>query len=365
MLISVVVPVYNAEAYLRLCVDSLLAQTYRDIEIILVDDGSPDGCPGICDEYARADKRVRVIHRPNAGVVCARKAGLSIAAGDMIAFADADDWLLPDAISRLASAADEETDMVVGGCLLFQRGAIMERLPGFPPGAYHAQSLKADIYPHMICEGGRLFRLPPEMWAKLFNRCLIESVMDSIPNDLSLGEDALAVYGCALSSSKIVITDACDYVYRQRAASVTRGYDGRLSRSFASLARQMTRLAADHGGRYGLEGQIEGYGQFIAHLFARNELLRAPDAMTERKKRVAANARVFESLRGASLRNAPINSIERYGLKLALNGRCALYVLVMGCYERLKSVLRGSGLLVRAVYHFRSAKAARIRGEDT
>lgn len=89
--ISCIVPVYNVEKYLRRCVDSILAQTFTDFELILVDDGSPDGCPAICDEYAEKDSRVRVIHQENKGVSAARNAGLDMARGEYVCFVDGDD----------------------------------------------------------------------------------------------------------------------------------------------------------------------------------------------------------------------------------------------------------------------------------
>lgn len=91
--ISVIVPVYNAEKYLRRCVGSILAQTFTDFELLLVDDGSTDASGAICDEYASADARVRVFHKPNGGVSSARNLGLDNARGEWIAFADADDYL--------------------------------------------------------------------------------------------------------------------------------------------------------------------------------------------------------------------------------------------------------------------------------
>ena len=93
--ISIVVPVYRVEAYLRPCVDSLLAQTFSDIEIILVDDGSPDSCGSICDEYAAKDRRVRVLHQKNSGLSRARNAGVRQAAGRYICFVDSDDLVCP------------------------------------------------------------------------------------------------------------------------------------------------------------------------------------------------------------------------------------------------------------------------------
>ena len=94
--ISVVVPVYNVEEYLDQCVESLVGQTYKNLEVILVDDGSPDNCPAMCDEWAERDNRIKVIHKENGGVSSARNAALDIASGDYIGFVDSDDWIEPD-----------------------------------------------------------------------------------------------------------------------------------------------------------------------------------------------------------------------------------------------------------------------------
>ena len=112
--ISVIVPVYKAEHYLARCVDTLLAQTFDDFEAILVDDGSPDNRGAICDEYALKDKRVRVIHQPNAGVSMARQKGLDNARGEYVIHADPDDWVEPDMLKELyAKAKEEDADMVI------------------------------------------------------------------------------------------------------------------------------------------------------------------------------------------------------------------------------------------------------------
>ena len=94
-LITVIVPIYKVETYLRKCVDSVIAQTYRDLEIILVDDGSPDGCGRICDEYAARDERIRVIHKENGGLSSARNAALDVCRGEYISFIDSDDFVSP------------------------------------------------------------------------------------------------------------------------------------------------------------------------------------------------------------------------------------------------------------------------------
>lgn len=108
MLLSVIVPVYNVEKYLACCVESILCQTYKDLEIILVDDGSPDGCGAMCDAYAKKDGRVRVIHKENGGLSDARNAGLSVCRGDYIGFVDSDDTIAPDMYETLVGFAEKE-----------------------------------------------------------------------------------------------------------------------------------------------------------------------------------------------------------------------------------------------------------------
>ena len=116
--ISIIVPVFKVEHYLRKCIDSLLAQTMREIEIILVDDGSPDRCPEICDEYARKDQSIKVIHQQNRGISAARNAGLAAASGEYIMFVDSDDWVEPD-FCRIPyeTAESKGADMVIFSCI--------------------------------------------------------------------------------------------------------------------------------------------------------------------------------------------------------------------------------------------------------
>ena len=116
MLFTVIVPIYNVEKYLVRCVDSILAQTFPDFELILVDDGSSDRCPEICDAYAAGDARVRVIHKPNGGLVSARNAGIMAAKGDYICYVDGDDWARPGLLAFVRDRLAESPvplDMVI------------------------------------------------------------------------------------------------------------------------------------------------------------------------------------------------------------------------------------------------------------
>lgn len=113
MRFSIIIPIYNVEKYLHICVDSVLTQTFTDFEVILVDDGSPDSCPLICDEYVQKDKRVSVIHQKNAGIACARNAGIKQARGDYVICIDSDDFLINDKVLEKISEQAKNTPDVI------------------------------------------------------------------------------------------------------------------------------------------------------------------------------------------------------------------------------------------------------------
>ena len=107
-LISIIIPVYKVEKYLEKCVNSVINQTYKNLEIILIDDGSPDDCPAICDKLSKTDKRIKVIHKTNSGVSASRNEGLKIATGEFVAFVDSDDWIDETMYERLINKQQEQ-----------------------------------------------------------------------------------------------------------------------------------------------------------------------------------------------------------------------------------------------------------------
>ena len=141
-LISVIVPAYKTEKYIRQCVDSILNQTYKNLEIILVDDGSPDKCPEICDAYAKQDDRIIVIHQDNAGVSAARNKALDICRGDYISFVDSDDWLEPETYDSVMQAIHQHNvDVVLFAANVIESGMKTGvRFDYFPEGTIKSAS---------------------------------------------------------------------------------------------------------------------------------------------------------------------------------------------------------------------------------
>ena len=149
--VSIIVPVYNAEKYLRECVESVLGQTLSDIELILVDDGSTDGSPALCDRYAVQDHRVKVIHKPNGRAASARNAGLRAASGEYVAFVDADDWISPDMYEKMLQT---NADVTLCDYVRFQgEKQFPFTHPNIAAGFYNKAQIREKIYPHLVMDG--------------------------------------------------------------------------------------------------------------------------------------------------------------------------------------------------------------------
>ena len=220
-LISVLVPIYKIDRYLGICVESLLNQTYKNLEILLVDDGSPDRCPEICDLYASKDERIKVIHKENGGLVSARKAALMAAKGSYIGYVDGDDWVGPGFYHSLYSSIKEsDADIAIAGFSRDLFSSTKNILNAIPSGIYEGDALDA-IKKQMIADGD-FYRhgITTYLWNKLFKREVIEKYQMEMDNRITIGEDAATVYPAIMASKKIVITDNCAYHYRQREDSM-------------------------------------------------------------------------------------------------------------------------------------------------
>lgn len=151
MKISVIVPIYKSERYLKRCVDSILNQTYSNLEVILVDDGSPDNCPEICESYRDDDIRVIVIHQQNAGVSAARNAGLDIASGEYVTFVDSDDYIDPNMYSSMMQIVEKyDCDIVMCDCVKEFSDHTEPFTHDIRPGFYDKSQLIEEYYPHLL-----------------------------------------------------------------------------------------------------------------------------------------------------------------------------------------------------------------------
>ena len=203
--VSVIIPVYNVEAYLRKCLDSVVNQTLKDIEIICVDDGSTDGSAAILEEYAAKDVRIKIIKQENAGVNVTRKEGLKLATGEWITFCDADDWIEPDAIEKMVAAAQrDDADCVCCGMLRDWRNGTTVFRPFDEMGP-------SDTYNAVV--------------NKLFKRNLLENL--KMDESVSLGEDLMVSAQAMAKAKKIAVLEKGFYHYCENSSSMTHVQNGR------------------------------------------------------------------------------------------------------------------------------------------
>ncbi len=204
-LISVIVPVYNVEKYLDRCVESLLGQTYRSLEIILVDDGSTDGCGAMCDGYARRDSRVRVIHKRNGGLSDARNAGLAVASGSYIGYVDSDDWIEPDMYARMHQACAES-----GAQLAVCRYFSEYRDRTVSGGSGSVVPLSRDALLRIYIGGHDEYIIYNSVWSKLFCRDLVQGMV--FPKGRN-SEDIVYTTRAFCRAERAVYLDQCFYHY--------------------------------------------------------------------------------------------------------------------------------------------------------
>ena len=222
--VSIIVPVCNQEAYLPTCIRSLQMQTMRNIEILLVDDGSNDGSAEICDAAEASDTRMNVLHQKNAGATAARKAGLRMASAPYVTFVDSDDWIEPELCETLYDmAVSTGAELVIGAH--FREDEDMQRVErsSLPDGYYHRQRMERDVFPKLFHNDFRdAWSIYPYLCGKLFLRRQLQPLLERVDDDIRLGEDACVTYPYILQSQSLAIVHRPLYHYAQHEGSQVR-----------------------------------------------------------------------------------------------------------------------------------------------
>lgn len=223
-LVSIIIPIYGVELYLKQCIESVLSQTYQNLQIILVNDGSKDKCSEICDYYAIKDARIQIIHKQNEGLVNARKSGLAIAKGEFVTFVDGDDWVGENFIYNLIQPSLKyDIDFTIAGFIREFYGKEDKILPKLPTGYYSSESLVNTIFPNAIYNG-IFFQhgISTYVWNKLFRISKLKQFLSLIDKNIVMGEDAALTYPYLFNCNSVYITNATDYYYRQRPNSIVK-----------------------------------------------------------------------------------------------------------------------------------------------
>lgn len=330
-LISVIVPVYGVEKVLARCVDSILAQTYENLEIVLVDDGSPDQCPQICDGYAEKYQNIKVVHKKNGGLTSAWKEGVRHASGEMVGFVDSDDWIDADMYERLHDAlSKEQADISMAGLVFDYEDK------NYPPrketnrmdGGYEEDSLK-KLYPVLLNDGSFIGRtLQPSRVTKLFRKSLVEQNLELWDDRVNVGEDLQMVFGAVLDAKKVcAIPDYYPYHYWYNMSSMTGKHDPNYLGKIKFLRERME-VISDEKGIYDFRPQIRNDFLSLAIMAVKNEIWRNhTDSFSQILKTVR------EMCRDASVQEALQNhTMDRIGLSVKIYIFMMKHGLAFPCY---------------------------------
>lgn len=220
--ISIIVPVYNVEPFIKECLDSIVNQTYKNLDIVLVDDGSTDNSGRICDEYAVVDKRITVLHKENGGLVSARKAGVTVAKGDFVIIVDSDDWIELDEAERVIKAFDDnDCDLVCFGYYKEHDVATDIMKPLLPRGKCDRGKIEhmlevflneSEEFTHQV--------LSVTLWSYAYKLSIYKEFQLEVNDGISIGEDAAVTIPLISKSNSLFIDDRCYYHYRVRETSI-------------------------------------------------------------------------------------------------------------------------------------------------
>jgi len=226
MLFSVIVPVYKVEEYLPGCIESVLHQTCSDFELILVDDGSPDACPEICDRAAERDSRIKVVHKENGGLASARRAGIRVAEGEYVFNLDSDDVIEPDTLECAARIIRETECEIVSFAYQWVKNGVTVRVTddGLPEGLYAEDEIKEKIYPRLLMDGN-MNHMSYYLSGKAIKREFLTPHQLAVSESISLGEDLCCVTACYLHATRVYLSKKGAYLYTVREDSISKEFN--------------------------------------------------------------------------------------------------------------------------------------------
>lgn len=309
-LISVVIPVYKVEAYLDRCVESVVRQSYEKLEILLVDDGSPDRCGAMCDAWAGKDSRIRVLHQKNAGLGAARNRGTEIAAGEFVTYVDSDDYLAPDAIELLLRLLQEQgAEIAVADCVKTQEDHV-----SFDRTTEEQIRLFTGKEACMTLQGWELYMPMVTAWGKLFPR---ELLLREAFTEGRLHEDEATTYRLYAAVSRVALSSRPVYAYYQNPNSIMHTRSERSQRD--------TLLAYCEQIRF-----FRSQGETALAEAAEDKLLNVAVDFADRGEVVFGTFLRSEAWQYRSLKTRPKTLIRYYGYRLTGRDFNKLYHKILG-----------------------------------
>lgn len=244
--ISIIVPVYNAEKYIRRCVETLTGQSYKNLEILLVDDGSQDDGGRICDELAKKDGRIRVIHKENGGLVSAWNRGFAESTGEYVSFVDSDDWIELNMIEEMSLRLKGNPKEIIASDYIVEKenGSRRYVWQALPPGEYDRKSIEREVIPNLLGKENRYVTISRCM--KLIGRELIAENRKYSDERAVFGEDVTVILPSLIDCDRLVIMDhKAYYHYLYVDSSMVHRYDRRLYEKIRLLRTIVSRIVND------------------------------------------------------------------------------------------------------------------------
>lgn len=259
--LSVIVPVYNCRKEIGRCLESIKKQTYSNLDIIVVDDGSNDGTLEICRQYACMDRRIRVFHQENEGVIAARRAGVEKAEGEYITFVDGDDWIEPEMYCYMMNPVKlQDYDIICSGLTLEKDNYAADEFDGFREGTYDRETIVAEIIPCMMYSSPMKKRaVTSSVCNKVFKKNIVDKVLLHIKNEITYGEDAVITYPSIAISRKIYLYTKSWYHYMIHDGSMVQSYSLDSFGKILNLENEFQRIFSKFGIWEDMKYQVEQY----------------------------------------------------------------------------------------------------------
>lgn len=280
---SLILPAYNVAPYLERCLRSILDQGMTDYEVILVDDGSRDDTPRLCDDFAAKHDQIRVIHKENGGLSSARNAGLQQARGEYVWFIDSDDWIEPDALAILRQGCQTDADMVKFGYIRAE-GEERKAYPGImPAGEYRGEAIN-QLLKTAFTQAGK-YQL--SAWSHVYRRAfLLENEMSFVSERIICSEDYLFSLQALIRAKNVLVLDRSLYAYDLRQGSLTQSYKPDLAQRYTELHRRLR-------DSFSQVDKLKQYGPMIDRFYVWHLIIGT--AMAHEYRRIGAGSKAAEA----------------------------------------------------------------------
>lgn len=335
-LVSIIIPVYNVEQYLSECMESVLKQTYTNLEILLVDDGSTDSSPKICDKYASQDFRVKVIHKKNGGPMSACLMGIREAAGEYLAFMDSDDWIDLSMIEELVKETNgSDREIICSNYVIEKKNKAVRITQSLKPGIYEREAIEKEIFPCFL--GNEERKIHGSRCMKLISKNLLIHKADRVSLDVSMGEDLFLIFLAVLDAHRIVIVEEGYYYhYRFLENSLVHKYKPHLYEEIGTLYQSLKGLIDNkrmkEEQRKTLLKQLQKEYVFLFFLVLKNELRGCGRDCVSRIKIIVGEAKREKGLENVSVK---VRGRANKLLYMIWNSPGTLQILTVRCIIRI------------------------------